>query len=317
MATTALYSISSIQPPGLKSALSGMPYTVAGSAVLEVRFNQAAVLVEIRVRAEAFCFYSKHDAGNFDALHRRVIPGIATEPTCMHEVKTDATANQTTWKGALSMSGGSTVRINLRPESRDACSGLVCVGNDNFHLVISDISLTVRSVATSLGNLVAELFDNERALAGIDDLVVVRLDDAPPLFVSKFVLQVRSPVFRAELNGQFREAGSRELHVADFPSAAVRCFLQLLHQECFDGSELSSGNLIAIFALGDKYDVPMAQEAVLNHVEGRVFTPEELKNAIVAMCKFGSTSLRTLLMKKSRQMLDDDLCTVICSSGFS
>jgi len=180
------------------------------------------------------------------------------------------------------------------------------------HIEVRDISLKMRAVATTLTSQLAALFNNEAALP-VGDAVTVRFADRKqaPLTVSKFVLQLRSPVFRAEFSSKFREVELQELSFDDFPPDAVTCFLEMLHADEYTGEDLSAEDLVALFALGDKYDVSIVQEYVMDELSQRSLSPTELRTGFNAASLHRADSLRAMLVKRLRWLPEDELCAFL------
>merc|ERR1712048_365284 len=101
---------------------------------------------------------------------------------------------------------------------------------------------------------------------------------------------------------------SRELSFDDFPPMAVRCFLEMLHADEYTGEELNAEDIVALFALGDKYDVSFVQEYVVNELSTRCLSPEELRIAFIAAGRHRAVALRTMLVKRLRWLPEDELC---------
>lgn len=180
------------------------------------------------------------------------------------------------------------------------------------HIEVRDISLKISAVATTLTSQLAALYDNETMLPKGDE-VVVRFPEnkSPPVHVSKFVLQLRSPVFRAEFSSAFQEVLSQELSFPDFSAPSVKCFLQMLHADRYTGPQLEAGDMVALFALGDKYDVYFVQEYVMNELSTRSLTPAELRSALAAASWHKAAVIRTILVKRLRWLAEDELCAFL------
>jgi len=269
---------------------------------LELKCPRAAVLSEIRISAIA---YYVNVAGN-RYEPRRVPVDIVVAPSCNCATQKDSALCMSRWSGNSQVGEGEAFFITFTIEERDTCLRGSC------HIEMRDITLKMKAVATTLGSQLAKLFNNQ-AMLPPGDAVSVRLADsgAPPLHVSRFVLQLRSPVFRAEFSSDFHEASSRELSFNDFPPAAVTCFLEMLHADEYTGPRLSAEDIVALFALGDKYDVSFVQEYVVNELSTRVFEPEELSVAFVATSRHHACALRTMLVKRLRWLPEEELCAFL------
>mmetsp|Transcript_76294 Transcript_76294/g.236854 ORF Transcript_76294/g.236854 Transcript_76294/m.236854 type:complete len:338 (-) Transcript_76294:94-1107(-) len=298
-----LYSVESSDPPELVRSLSGLPCTVSQSMCsLELMCARAAVLAEIRINAIAH--YVNVAGGRYEPRHAPVDIAVAPAGDCT--VQKDNASCTSRWRGTSTVGNGEGFLITFSIPEPGACLIGSC------HIEVRDISLKVCAVATTLRGQLAALFDNEELLSS-DDTVVVRFADpkASPLRVSKFVLQLRSPVFRAEFSGRFIEGSLQELSFDDFPPLAVRRFLEMLHADEYMGDRLHVEDTVALFALGDKYDVPLVQEYVVNELSARCLSPEELRVAFAAATRHQASVLRALLARRLRWLPEGELCAFL------
>lgn len=315
----ALYRIDEAFPADLVKSFSGLPCRTR-SKTCGMRLNclRAGILTEVRIDGRATCVveYLPPNGGVWtingmfdEPLHIMVTPPVP------HSVNTDKESFVSTWKGSLQVEAAATCHIKF--EAPDAPSTTVGHHRMNYCTIeVRDVSVKFVPVATSLSSQLAVLFDNVAALSA-QDTVVVRFKDAsaPRLHVSKFILQLRSPVFKAELDSPFREAASLELSFDDFPPASVRCFMEMLHKDEYTGPLLGVEDAIAVFALGDKYDVLFVQDAVKNELEERELGPEELQGAFVAAHRYRVSALQPIFVKKLRWLDHEEMCTIICASA--
>ena len=70
--------------------------------------------------------------------------------------------------------------------------------------------------------------------------------------VHKFILQLRSPVFKAMLSSSMRESTSNEITITDFDHDAVKEFIRFLYLDTCDTSTLKAKSLLA---MSHKYEV--------------------------------------------------------------
>lgn len=237
---------------------------------------------------------------------RRVPVDIVVSPLGNAAVQKDNASLISRWNGTSQVEDGESFVITFTVPEPGTCLPGSC------HIEVRDINLKMRTVATSLSSQLAALF-NDRAMLPPGDAVLVHLADrkVPPLYVSRFVLQLRSPVFRAEFASCFAEAASQELSLDDFSSAAVSCFLEMLHADEYTGTELCVDDIVALFALGDKYDVAFVQEYAMNELSTRSLDPGELRTAFIAAGRHHTTALKKLLVKRLRWLSEDNLCTLL------
>merc|ERR1712039_28148 len=104
---------------------------------------------------------------------------------------------------------------------------------------------------------------------------------------------------------------SQELTFEDFSQRAVTCFLEMLHADEYSGDQLNAEDTVALFALGDKYDVSLVQEYVMNELSTRCLSPEELRTGFMAASRHRALALRTLLVKRLRWLPEDELCVFL------
>mmetsp|Transcript_79612 Transcript_79612/g.246908 ORF Transcript_79612/g.246908 Transcript_79612/m.246908 type:complete len:324 (-) Transcript_79612:113-1084(-) len=309
----ARYSIGGSYPRELKQALSGFPCIVKDDlAALEIKFEQAAMLTGIRVSGTSFVEQVK---GGPESSKKRLVSNpifIHLNHSGPHKHSHDAERHKSSWSGRIAAGAGQSQFVIFSPctsEGEGAASG-------SAFMEFRDVGLTVQSAETGLCEQLSALFDDAAALGAMGDAVEVQLvrqgggGAAPRLFASKFVLQLRSPVFRAELGSAFAEGRSRQLQFHDFPDIAVRCFMELLHRDTYTGSP-APDELVAMFALGDKYDVPFVQEVVYNQLSELELSPAELRRAVDAIRSFRAVPLRRALVKKMRQLGDDEFCGLV------
>lgn len=299
----SLFSVDSSDPPELARSLSGLPCTVAQPMCsLELTCPRAAVLSEVRISAIAH--YVNATGNRYEPRHAPVDIVVAPSGNCtVHKDNTSCTSQ---WSGASQVCDGERFLITFKIPEPGTCMFGSC------HIEVRDINLKMRAIATTLTSQLATLFNNEAALP-VGDAVVVRFADrrAAPLIVSKFVLQLRSPVFRAEFSSSFREGQLQELSFDDFPRKAVSCFLEMLHADEYTGEELNAEDIVALFALGDKYDVSLVQEYVMNELSTRCLSPEDLRTGFIAASRHRAAALRTMLVKRLRWLPEDELCAFL------
>jgi len=295
----------------LKDALSGVPCVVKDDlAALEIKFERPAMLAGIKVHGTAFVEVRGEESCKRRMLSRLVF--IHVDHRCPHTTQHDRQKGKSSWSGRIEYKAGQSQFIIFTPYTSES----ECKTAGAF-MEIRDISFTVQSTETGLSSQLAALFDNRAMLGAADDEVEVQLLGTEPaeapssLFVSRFVLQLRSPVFRAELRGgAFSEGRSRQLRFPDFPDNAVRCFMEVLHRDTYSGSP-APDELVAMFALGDKYDVPLVQELVYNALSELELSSAELRRAMGAIRRYRALPLRRSLLKKIRQLGDDEFCSLV------
>jgi speckle-type POZ protein len=95
----------------------------------------------------------------------------------------------------------------------------------------------------------------------------------------KFVLAARSPVFRAMLKGQMKEAQRSEVEISDFDSTTVKAFVRFLHSDRCSREALSEC-AEALLAMADKYAVP----ALFTLCECYLTTHLCAENAMALLC---------------------------------
>lgn len=179
-------------------------------------------------------------------------------------------------------------------------------------MTIQDINIKVASGSCLLSGQIAALFNNEQALSAADDLVTVQLSDPDVLlYASKFVLQLRSSVFRAELNSAFSEGVTRELRLCGFPDRVASCFMELLHTDILSEDGLTAEETVALFVMGEKYDVPFVQELARNSLTTRKMTAEELNSVHAAITRFHATGLQATCAKRTRTLPERELCRLL------
>jgi len=296
----ALYSVFSSDPPELVRSLSGLPCTVAQSMCsLELTCPKAAVLQEISISAIAH--YVNVAGGRYEP--RRAPVDVVVAPPGTSTLQKDNASCTSCWRGSSQVGDGESFLVTFTIAEPGTCLMGSC------HIEVRDISLKLCAVASTLRGQLSALFNNE-ALLPPGDAVTVRFADpkAPPLVVSKFVLQLRSPVFRAEFSSRFREVDSQELSLDDFPPSSVGAFLEMLHSDDYNGEQLDPEEIVALFALGDKYDVPFVLEYVLNDLATRCLSPEELQAAFLCATRHQAPALRAMLSKRLRWLPEDELC---------
>jgi len=311
-----LYSIDEAFPAELVRSFEGLPCrTRSKTCGMRLEALRAGVLSSIRVEGRATCVveYLPPNGGIWsingmfdEPLH------VVVSPSSSHTVEKNKDSFVSVWRGALKVDAGTTCHIKL--ECPDAPSTTVGQHRTNYCTIeVRDVSIGFRAAGTSLGSQIAALFDDSAALSA-HDAIAVRFKDpsSPRLYVSKFVLQLRSPVFKAELDGPYQEAHAQEICFDDFPPAAVRCFLEMLHKDAYSGPRLSIEELIAVYALGDKYDVLFVQDAVKNELEDRELVPKERRMAFAALRRYRATALEPLLVKKIRCLDHHALAQVVC-----
>mmetsp|Transcript_10609 Transcript_10609/g.31157 ORF Transcript_10609/g.31157 Transcript_10609/m.31157 type:complete len:345 (+) Transcript_10609:51-1085(+) len=303
MTASALCSVLSSDPAELARSLSGLPCTVGQSVCsLELACPRAALLSEVRISAVAH--YVNLAGGRNEPRHAPVDIAVAPAGTCT--VHRDSATCTSHWHGTSQVGDGEGFLITFAIPEPGTCLIGSC------HIEVRDVTLKLRAVATTLVGQLSALFNCE-ALLPPGDAVLVRFAEpkAPPLQVSKFVLQLRSPVFRAAFGGKFREGASQELTFDDFPAAAVASFFEMLHSDAYTGEPLDAEDVIGLYALGDKYDVPFVQEYVINELSTRSLDAEELRIAFTAAARHQAAALRTLLVKRLRWLPEDDLCAFL------
>merc|ERR1712083_322965 len=84
-----------------------------------------------------------------------------------------------------------------------------------------------------------------------------------------------------------------------------------LHADQYTGEELDAEDIVALFALGDKYDVTLVQEYVMNEMSTRSLSPEELRTGFIAASRHRAIALRTMLVKRLRWLPEDELCAFL------
>jgi len=296
----ALYSVESSDPPELVHAMSGLPISVAQTMCsLELTCARAAVLSEVRIAAIA---HYVNCAGN-RCEPRQTPVDIVVAPSGNCTVHKDSSLGTSLWSGSSQVCDGDGFLITfLIPEPGSCMLG-------SCHVEVRDITLKLSAVATTITSQLAALFNNV-AMLPEGDAVLVRFAEpkAASIYVSKFVLQLRSPVFRAQFSSSSREVRSQELSFPDFPQAAVRSFLEMLHSDRYTGGGLEAGDVVALFALGDKYGVHAVQEHVMNELSALSLTPKELRSALDAASCYKAVALRTMLVKRLRWLPEAELC---------
>jgi len=85
----------------------------------------------------------------------------------------------------------------------------------------------------------------------------------------------------------------------------------MLHADQYTGTKLCADDIVALFALGDKYDVPFVQEYVMNELSTKSLDLEELRSTFEAATRHQATALRTLLIKRLRWLSEEDFCTFL------
>jgi len=313
----SLYRIDEAFPADLVNSFQGLPCrTRSKTCGMRLNSPRAGILTEVRIEGRATCVveYLPPNGGIWtingmfdEPLH------IVVSPASLHTLQTDKESFVSTWKGSLQVDVGTTCHIKF--EAPDAPTTTVGLHRTNYCTIeVRDVSVKFVPAATSLGSQIAALFDDCSALSA-QDVVAVRLGlcGADRLHVSKFVLQLRSPVFKAELDGPFKEAQRQEICFDDWPPAAVRCFMEMLHKDAYTGPRLSAADSIAVYALGDKYDVPFVQDAMRNEIEDGELEPRDLHGAFCALQKYRVAALQPSLVKKLRWLGHTEVCNIICS----
>lgn len=313
------YNVKASSPAVLKKTLSGVPCSTTlkadQSCLLKIEFTEATILTEIVVRGQALNLRKRTEGQENVGLFEASID-IATLPKLTHTLSASKGRLHfvSRWTGRGVFEVGETLQINLRSQPMGTGYSLV-----ETRLEVCDIRLSVERTGATLGGQLAALFNNEDALKSTGDVVEVRLNSADHLFVSKFVLQLRSPVFRDELSGSFEEARTHRLSFEDFPDMAVQCFLELLHKDSYDGPALKAEDLVAVYALGDKYDIEFVQSKIREYFYNRELTKGELRSAIDAIRQFRAIGLRSVLTRKVRQLAlageGDDMFECLCGGS--
>jgi hypothetical protein len=116
-------------------------------------------------------------------------------------------------------------------------------------------------------------------------------DKAEEIAAHKYVLALRSPVFRAMLKAGMKEAATNTIEITDFAEPVVRAFVRFLYENrC--ACEVLKAHHLQLLAMADKYQVPELSEVCCHYLITALSVDNVLELLVLTSADFSRCARR-------------------------